>query len=94
VLEKNVSYLHRKVITMKMVTEITGLSERQVRYYEKKKLVFPARTASRIRKYSFSDIELLMSIAEKIKSGLKTKDINVKHMQNEEQVEQLETGPV
>ncbi|MDK8210721.1 MerR family transcriptional regulator, partial [Bacillus subtilis] len=33
-------------MTMKIVVEMTGLSERKVRYYETKKLIFPERTSS------------------------------------------------
>ncbi|MEB4861321.1 MerR family DNA-binding transcriptional regulator [Priestia megaterium] len=62
-------------MTMKIVTEMTGLSERKVRYYETKKLIFPERTPSGIRKYSFSDIEKLMDIAEKIEDGVLTREI-------------------
>jgi DNA-binding transcriptional MerR regulator len=75
VTENALFYRNKKVMTIKVVTEITGLSERQVRYYEEKKLVFPERTRSGIRKYSFFDIELIMFIAEKIKEGLKIEDI-------------------
>ncbi|WP_259468693.1 hypothetical protein [Priestia megaterium] len=31
---KNHPYLDEKVMTIKIVTEMTGLSERQVRYYD------------------------------------------------------------
>ena len=60
---------------MKTVTEMTGLSERQVRYYETQKLIFSARTSSRTRRYSFFDIETLMDIAEKIEEGVLTREI-------------------
>lgn len=60
---------------MKTVTEMTGLSERQIRYYETQKLIFPARTFSGTRRYSFSDIERLMDIAEKIEDGVLTREI-------------------
>lgn len=66
---------------------MTGLSERQVRYYEEKKLIFPERTGSGNRKYSFFDIELLMDIAEKIKDGLQIDDIRMELMKHENQVE-------
>lgn len=57
---------------MGTVKEMTGLSERQIRYYEQKKLVFPDRSPSGTRKYSFSDIKLLIEIAEKIRKGSQT----------------------
>jgi len=74
-LKKDYSYQEKKVMTMKTVTEMTGLSERQIRYYETRKLIFPARTSSRARRYSFSDIETLMDIAEKIEEGVLTREI-------------------
>lgn len=66
---KNHPYLDEKVMTIKIVTEMTGLSERQVRYYEERELIFPKRNSSGTRMYSFSDIERLMDIAEKLKMG-------------------------
>lgn len=64
--------IHKKIMTMGTVKEMTGLSERQIRYYEQKKLVFPDRSPSGTRKYSFSDIKLLIEIAEKIRKGSQT----------------------
>jgi MerR family transcriptional regulator, global nitrogen regulator len=69
------SYKNKKVITIGIVRELTGLSERQIRYYEERKLLFPERSAGGTRKYSFSDVELLMEIANKIESGVQTYDI-------------------
>lgn len=69
------SYKDKKVITIGVVRELTGLTERQIRYYEERKLIFPDRSSGGSRKYSFSDIELLMEIAEKIEDGVQTFDI-------------------
>ena len=69
------SYRDKKVMSIGMVKELTGLSERQIRYYEKRKLLFPARTTTGIRHYSFSDVELLMKIADKIEEGVQTHEI-------------------
>ena len=69
------SYKDKKVITIGVVRELTGLSERQIRYYEERKLIFPERTAGGSRKYSFSDVELLMNIADKIEDGVQTFEI-------------------
>ncbi|KKK36760.1 MerR family transcriptional regulator [Mesobacillus campisalis] len=69
------SYKDKKVITIGIVRELTGLSERQIRYYEERKLIFPDRTPGGSRKYSFSDIELLMEIANKIEDGVQTYEI-------------------
>lgn len=54
---------------------MTGLSERQIRYYETKKLVFPQRSKTGIRKYSFQDIETLIEIANHIEEGVWTREI-------------------
>lgn len=69
------SYKDKKVITIGIVRELTGLSERQIRYYEERKLIFPERSSGGIRKYSFADIELLMDIANKMEDGVQTHEI-------------------
>lgn len=78
--QRRVSHLieslrEKKVMMIGTVAEITGLSERQIRYYEQKKLIFPFRTATGNRKYSFSDIEKLIEIAEKVEEGVRTSEI-------------------
>jgi len=72
---KDTSYKRKKVITIGVVSELTGLTERQIRYYEERKLIFPERTAKGSRKYSFADVELLMEIADKREDGLQTNEI-------------------
>lgn len=74
-LNNNQSYRDKKVMSIGIVTEMTGLSTRQIRYYENRKLIFPERTPSGTRKYSFDDIERLMDIAEKIEDGVQTHEI-------------------
>ncbi|PZD94699.1 MerR family DNA-binding transcriptional regulator [Paenibacillus sambharensis] len=69
------SYKEKKVMTIGLVSELTGLSERKIRYYEERKLIFPERTAGGTRKYSFLDIERLCEIAEKMEDGLFTREI-------------------
>lgn len=69
------SYKDKKVITIGIVSELTGLSERQIRYYEERKLIFPERSKRGSRKYSFSDVELLMEIANKREDGMQTYEI-------------------
>jgi len=76
-LEKNSFYQNKKVMKIGIVTELTGLSTRQIRYYEEKELVFPERTSSGARKYSFSDIELLIEISKKIKSGFQVEAVRM-----------------
>ncbi|MFE8701968.1 MerR family transcriptional regulator [Cytobacillus sp. FJAT-54145] len=69
------SYKNRKVITIGVVSELTGLTERQIRYYEERKLIFPERLARGNRKYSFSDVEKLIEIANKREEGVRTYEI-------------------
>lgn len=69
------SYKDKKVITIGVVRDLTGLSERQIRYYEERKLIFPERTPGGSRKYSFADVELLVEIANKIEDGVQTHEI-------------------
>lgn len=69
------SYKDKKVMTIGIVSELTGLSERKIRYYEERKLISPERTQKGTRKYSFNDIEKLMEIAEKREEGVQTTEI-------------------
>ncbi|MCI1857137.1 MAG: MerR family transcriptional regulator [Sporolactobacillus sp.] len=74
------AYLYKKVISIGTVCELTGLSERQIRYYEKRKLIFPERSERGNRKYSFADVETLMDIANKMEDGMQTSELR-KEMQ-------------
>jgi len=69
------SYRDKKVITIGIVSELTGLSERQIRYYEERQLIFPDRSKGGTRIYSFGDVEALMEIANKMEDGLQTFEI-------------------
>lgn len=51
-----------KNITMKEAKEKTGLSSRQIRYYDKQSLIFPARSKGNQRLFSENDIERLLKI--------------------------------
>ncbi|AMX83478.1 MerR family transcriptional regulator [Geobacillus subterraneus] len=68
------NYKQKKVISIGIVSELTGLSPRQIRYYEERKLVFPDRSKG-IRKYSFADVEQLMRIADQREEGVSTYEI-------------------
>ncbi|MGO4886994.1 MerR family transcriptional regulator [Anaerobacillus sp. MEB173] len=69
------NYKEKKVITIGVVSELTGLSERQIRYYEERKLIFPERTKGGTRKFSFQDVERLVDIANKMEDGMQTFEI-------------------
>lgn len=81
------TYKNRKVITIGVVSELTGLSERQIRYYEERKLIFPERSERGNRKYSFDDVEKLIDIANKREEGIQTNEIRqemIKELKKEE----------
>lgn len=83
VMGNDLSYKDKKVITIGIVRELTGLSERQIRYYEERRLIFPERSPGGSRKYSFADVELLMEIANKIEDGLQTHEIRKELLRKE-----------
>ncbi|ACT03765.1 MerR family transcriptional regulator [Paenibacillus glycanilyticus] len=61
-----------KVMSIGIVSDLTGLTERQIRYYEEKQLVFPVRTKGGARKYSFEDVDRLKEINDKLRDGFHT----------------------
>jgi MerR family glutamine synthetase transcriptional repressor len=58
-----------KNITMKEAKEKTGLSSRQIRYYDEQELIFPARSRGNQRLFSASDIKRLQKIKELLAAG-------------------------
>jgi MerR family transcriptional regulator, global nitrogen regulator len=81
------SYKDKKVMSIGIISELTGLTERKIRYYEERKLIFPERTGRGTRKYSFSDVETLMEIANQIEDGVQTFEIK-KEMTKKQQREE------
>ncbi|GEN45002.1 MerR family transcriptional regulator [Alkalibacillus haloalkaliphilus] len=55
---------------MSVVSELTDLSARQVRYYEEKGLVMPVRSKGNRRLFSFYDVDRLLEIKELIDQGV------------------------
>ncbi|MFD1674569.1 MerR family transcriptional regulator [Alicyclobacillus fodiniaquatilis] len=51
------------------VQKLTGLSARQIRYYEEHDLIQPARTSGKQRQFSFADVERLMMIRTWLDEG-------------------------
>lgn len=51
------------------VQKLTGLSARQIRYYEEHELIQPARTEGKQRQFSFADVERLMLIRQWLDEG-------------------------
>ncbi|MCY0889172.1 MAG: MerR family transcriptional regulator [Alicyclobacillaceae bacterium] len=51
------------------VQKLTGLSARQIRYYEEQGLISPIRSEGKQRQFSFVDVERLMRIREWMEDG-------------------------
>ena len=58
-----------QVLPMGPVMTLTGLSARQIRYYETQNLVIPARNDGNRRLYSLNDIDRLLDIKELLAEG-------------------------
>lgn len=63
------------VYPIAVVRKLTGLSDRQIRYYEQVGLLRPARTAGRRRLFSALDVEALLKIKADMDRGLRTPEI-------------------
>ncbi|MFW5992142.1 MAG: MerR family transcriptional regulator [Halanaerobiaceae bacterium] len=59
----------KKNIPMRVVKEETGLTSRQIRYYDEMKLVFPERTKGNQRLFSREDISRLKKIKSLLQEG-------------------------
>lgn len=86
-MDEKTSYKDKKVISIGVISELTGLSERQIRYYEERKLIFPDRTKGGTRKYSFSDVEALIDIANKMEDGVQTFEIRQERIKEKKKIE-------
>ncbi|GEL75793.1 MerR family transcriptional regulator [Tenuibacillus multivorans] len=90
-------YKDRKAMPLfpiSIVSELTELSARQIRYYEEKSLVTPLRSEGNRRLYSFYDVDRLIEIKRLIDEGvnlagikqvLKLKEIQIQEKQVTEQ---------
>ncbi|XIF20001.1 MAG: MerR family transcriptional regulator [Acetilactobacillus jinshanensis] len=63
------------VLPIGTVMKLTGLSARQIRYYEQKKLLTPKRSKGNRRLYSLNDIDRILDIKDYLNSGLKIAEI-------------------
>lgn len=70
--------MEEKVMNIGVVRDLTGLSERQIRYYEERKLIFPERTKGGVRKYSFEDVKRIQEIHQKLQDGFRTLELRKK----------------
>ncbi|MBD3949753.1 MerR family transcriptional regulator [Tuanshanicoccus lijuaniae] len=62
------------------VMRLTGLTARQIRYYEDYHLISPERTNTNRRLYSLNDIDRLLEVMDMIDDGMTLKGIQ-KHYQ-------------
>ncbi|RCW49962.1 MULTISPECIES: MerR family transcriptional regulator [unclassified Halanaerobium] len=69
---------NEKTITMKEAKERTGLSSRQIRYYDEQNLIFPGRTKGNQRIFSENDIQRMLKIKEFISAGYNIERIREK----------------
>lgn len=58
------------LLSMNIVMQLTGLTARQIRYYEEQELVQPARTEGKQRMFSLDDIDVLLEIKDLLKTGV------------------------
>ena len=58
------------LLSMNIVMQLTGLTARQIRYYEEQELIQPARTEGKQRMFSLDDIDVLLEIKDLLKSGV------------------------
>lgn len=79
------------VLPMSTVMTLTGLSARQIRYYEEQKLVIPERTGGNHRQYSLNDIDKLLEIKDIL---MKTSSMaEVKRILKRRQIEMRKQQP-
>lgn len=64
------------------VMEITGLSARQIRYYEEYSLITPKRSETNRRLYSLNDIDRILDISDLMGEGMTLKGVQKKMVQN------------
>ncbi|TGB00377.1 MerR family transcriptional regulator [Sporolactobacillus shoreae] len=58
------------LFSMGIVQKLTGLSARQIRYYEENELIFPERTEGNRRVFSFNDVDRLLDIKSLLDEGV------------------------
>ncbi len=63
------------VFPMSVVSRLTELTARQIRYYETHELVKPSRTEGNKRLFSLNDLETLLSIKQLLEKGFNMKGI-------------------
>lgn len=72
-----------KDIPMRVVKEKTGLTSRQIRYYDETGLIFPDRTKGNQRLFSTEDINKILQIKKLLEEGYTIEAIKKKLTQPE-----------
>ncbi|MDP2856737.1 MAG: MerR family transcriptional regulator [Bacillota bacterium] len=80
------------VYPMRVACGLTGLTERQIRYYDTKGLVSPKRTAGQQRLYSQRDIEALATVARLVAKGHTLDEVAAKLREASEKPQGREMG--
>lgn len=57
------------------VMELTGLTARQIRYYEEYELIKPKRSESNRRLYSLNDVDKILDIGDLMEEGMTLKGV-------------------
>lgn len=66
---------HKSAYPIGVVKSLTGLSKRQIRYYEETELVIPDRTSGNQRMYSLVDVEKLLRIKKLLERGMTIEEV-------------------
>lgn len=61
------------------VMRLTGLTARQIRYYEDYQLVIPQRSSTNRRLYSLNDVDRLLEIIDLVEEGMTLKGIQKRY---------------
>lgn len=70
-----------------IVTKLTELTPRQIRYYEKQNLISPARTKGRQRLFSFNDVDRLLKIKSWLEKGLNIAGVREMLFQSQQELD-------
>ena len=66
--------------SMSVVSKLTDLTPRQIRYYETHELIKPERTEGQKRLFSLNDLERLLEIKSLLEKDLISKGLNKSFM--------------
>jgi DNA-binding transcriptional MerR regulator len=66
---QDANLLGRLVVGIGEVAEITGVPQRQLRYWQDKGIIFPTDDASSVRRYDYVNIKKILMIKELLDEG-------------------------